>query len=105
MITDRANTVFISAVSVLEVGIEHALGKTGPDAMQISARQFLQLSDSPNLNVIPVLPEHAALATELPPHHRDPFDRLLIAQAQADGFRLLTRDKTVIAYGEMTLAV
>ena len=105
LITDRSNAVFISAVNVLEVGIKHSLGKTGLDAMLISARQFLQLSESSNLEVLPVLAEHAALAAELPPHHRDPFDRLLVAQAQADGLRLLTRDKTVIAYGDMTLAV
>ena len=105
LITDRSNEISISAVNVLEVGIKHALGRIGPDPMLVSARQFMQLSEGSNFDVLPVLAEHAALAAELPPLHRDPFDRLLVAQAMSEGFRLLTRDKIILGYGEMTLAV
>lgn len=50
--------------------------------------------------MLPISGEHAAAVAELPLHHRDPFDRLLVAQAQLEPMRLLTNDDTLHAYGE-----
>jgi PIN domain nuclease of toxin-antitoxin system len=52
-----------------------------------------------------ILPEHAVAAARLPQHHRDPFDRMLIAQAQLEGLTLLTRDPHFEPYAVATLAV
>ena len=105
LLIDPANEVFVSAVNVLEVGIKHALRKSGPDAMEISARQFMQLVEGANFETLPVQAEHAALAGELEPIHRDPFDRLLVAQALAEDLRLVTHDKVVASYGPVALEV
>jgi PIN domain nuclease of toxin-antitoxin system len=51
------------------------------------------------LQVLPVEWRHAAAAEHLPPHHRDPFDRLLIAQAQVEGLRIVTADPVYRKYG------
>ena len=50
-------------------------------------------------DLLPVLPDHCAALVALPRRHRDPFDRMLIAQARAEHLALLTRDKAIIAYG------
>ena len=50
-------------------------------------------------DLLPVLPDHCRALADLPPRHRDPFDRMPIAQARAERLALLTRDRAVIAYG------
>jgi PIN domain nuclease of toxin-antitoxin system len=51
------------------------------------------------LRVLPISLDHALTAAGLPPHHKDPFDRLLVAQAQADDMTLVTADEAIRAYG------
>lgn len=92
-IADQANRVFISAAVAWEIAIKRALGKlTCPDDLEAAIRAcgFLQM---------PVTIAHALATESLPPHHRDPFDRLLIAQAQLEGCHLLTRDPLIASYG------
>lgn len=81
----------VSAISVWEVGIKTATGAltaTGLDTV-------LETGDFPELAFTA---RHARVAGELPPHHRDPFDRALIAQAQVQGFVLVTSDRRMQAY-------
>jgi PIN domain nuclease of toxin-antitoxin system len=52
-----------------------------------------------NLRVLPITAEHALAAGDLPRHHDDPFDRMLVAQAMAEGLTLITRDAGLRAYG------
>jgi len=83
---------FVSAASLWEAAVKMALGKlqAPPDLPQ-------QLVDR-GFTILPVQPGHAWAVRVLPPHHRDPFDRLLIAQAQAEGLPIATADPRFAAY-------
>jgi PIN domain nuclease of toxin-antitoxin system len=98
-VTDPANEVFFSAVNVWEIEIKAAIGKLerpAPDAIVAAhAQGYAEL---------PLTARHAAALRGLPLHHADPFDRLLIAQAQAEGLTLVTRDRAFDRYDVPTLA-
>lgn len=90
--------VHVSAASAWEIGIKQSLGKLRlPDDLEerLRVERFTPL---------PVTVAHGLAVAGLPPHHRDPFDRLLVAQAQAEGLTLITRDPRLTAYGVATLA-
>jgi PIN domain nuclease of toxin-antitoxin system len=92
-IGDGKNTVYVSAAVIWEIVIKRALGKLdAPDDLEaaMAANRFLPL---------PVTITHALAVQSLPDHHRDPFDRLLIAQARHEGFKLVSRDPIVARYG------
>jgi PIN domain nuclease of toxin-antitoxin system len=92
-IEDGGTTVYVSAVVVWEIVIKRALGKLdAPDDIEAAmvANRFLAL---------PMTVPHALAVRSLPDHHRDPFDRLLIAQARHEGLTLVTRDAHVVRYG------
>jgi PIN domain nuclease of toxin-antitoxin system len=55
--------------------------------------------------MLSISPQHAAAVDQLPPHHRDPFDRLLVAQAISEPLRLLTQDPMVASYSDMVILV
>lgn len=90
---DPRNHVAVSAVSVWEVEIKRQLGKlAAPDG-------FAELCIERGFDELPISFAHAAAAGSLPRHHDDPFDRMLIAQAEAEGFDLVTGDRAFAAYG------
>lgn len=83
----------MSAATAWEIAIKRALGKLeGPDDLtaELTANSFAAL---------PVTVEHALVAGALPPHHSDPFDRMLVAQARSESLTLVTRDPRIPAYG------
>lgn len=87
-----ADIVFVSAASAWEAGIKVSLGRLQlPDTMEagVTASGFEKLL---------ITFSHAERAAGLPPHHRDPFDRMLVAQAQAEGLTLVTRDRLLEPY-------
>lgn len=91
-IADPATLVVVSAASAWEIAIKRAMGKLrldGSVAVLVAGAAFTPL---------PVSFAHAERAGALPPHHRDPFDRLLVAQAQLEGLALVTRDERMDAY-------
>ena len=93
LIADGSNEVYVSAASAWEISIKKALGKLkAPDGLDtvVLDEGFGQLDISFF---------HGEKAGELPPHHRDPFDRMLIAQAQAEGLEILTGDAIFKPYG------
>jgi PIN domain nuclease of toxin-antitoxin system len=90
--------VFVSSASVWEAGLKQSLGKL--DAPENVA---VQIADS-GFQVAPVTAAHAIAASQLPWHHRDPFDRLLVAQAQVEGLTLVTQDRYVAKYDVPTLS-
>ena len=95
---DAANEVYVSVVSGWEIAIKRALGKLeAPDDLGSAIR--IQ-----GFEPLLVTFHHAEHAGGLPPHHRDPFDRMLIAQAQAEGLIIVTRDSDIPLYGVRTLA-
>ena len=88
-IVDPLNDVFVSAASVWEIAIKRSLGRLeAPDNLGEEVRKagFIEL---------PVTIRHGELAARLPPHHGDPFDRMLVAQAPAEGLVLVTRDRVL----------
>jgi PIN domain nuclease of toxin-antitoxin system len=91
---DPVSVVHVSAVTVWELSIKVALGKLDLDgadlAEEIEANDFVEL---------PITARHAFVAASLPRYHEDPFDRMLIAQAQIEGLTIVTRDSAFRAYG------
>jgi PIN domain nuclease of toxin-antitoxin system len=85
--------VLLSAAVVWEVAVKRALGKlTVPD-------EYLSLLLDAGVQPLAVTVAHAAAVEQLPPHHRDPFDRMLISQARAEGAALVSRDDALRPYG------
>jgi PIN domain nuclease of toxin-antitoxin system len=97
---ESADEVFVSAASIWEIAIKARLGKTDaePDCMAdaIEACGFVEL---------PVLARHAVKVSSLPLIHRDPFDRLLVAQAMVEPMRLVTADAQLKAYSELVVTI
>jgi PIN domain nuclease of toxin-antitoxin system len=96
-IADPDSGVFVSAASVWEISIKETSGKLGapPDLeAQIERHQFDGLA---------ITFAHARAAGSLPRHHDDPFDRMLVAQAIAEGLTIITRDPRIASYGVRTL--
>jgi PIN domain nuclease of toxin-antitoxin system len=95
-IADPANEPLVSAASMWEMAIKRSLGKlTVPEELPD------EVVDA-GFGWLPVTAEHAWAARELPLHHRDPFDRLLVTQALGEGLPLVTRDERFAAYGVET---
>ena len=93
-----ADRRIVSAVCVWELAIKQHLGKLslGSDVRTWSRRVTTELA----LDHLPVTAEHAAAVEHLPDVHRDPFDRLLVAQAVSEGVVLLTADDRLTGYGD-----
>jgi PIN domain nuclease of toxin-antitoxin system len=92
-IGDGKSTVYVSAVVAWEIAIKRSLGKLdAPDDMEaaMAANRFLPLL---------IAVTHARAVRQLPDHPRDPFDRLLIAQARHEGFKIVSRDTQIRRYG------
>lgn len=85
--------VTVSAASLWEAGIKWAAGR-----LELSAVDLLSEMVTNHFEELPVTGPHAIAAAALPRHHGDPFDRMLIAQAQLEGCRLVTRDRRISAY-------
>jgi len=88
-----ADDVFVSAASAWEVSIKAAIGKlrlTASFADGVAQSGFVPL---------PINLHHAAVAGELPPHHHDPFDRMLLAQARLERLTLISHDRRLEPYG------
>ena len=95
---DERNDVFVSAVSAWEIAIKRALGKlSAPDDLETGIV-------SQGFSPLHITFHHAEVAGALPRHHADAFDRMLIAQTQAEGLTLVTRDARMRLYGVRTLA-
>jgi PIN domain nuclease of toxin-antitoxin system len=88
-----ADSVYVSAASAWEVAIKTGLGRLRP------TRTVEQAVDESGFLELPVTFRHAERVGKLPPHHRDPFDRLLIAQADVEDLTLVTRDAVFARYG------
>ncbi|MCC5968303.1 MAG: type II toxin-antitoxin system VapC family toxin [Natronohydrobacter sp.] len=87
-----AGEIYLSAASVWEIGIKRALGKLEvPD-------EIFRIAQDAGCRPLPISWVHAETAAALPPHHSDPFDRMLIAQARCEGLNLLSSDMRIAAY-------
>jgi len=102
---DGADEAAVSVVAIWEVSIKHALTARRRDHMVLSGREARAQFLDAGFTFLPVTAEHAAAMDDLAPHHRDPFDRMLVAQATCESIRLLTADKRLAAYGAMVVTV
>jgi len=92
--------VYVSASTIWEISIKAALGKLAADPAEV-----LAALGPAGFAELPVTGEHASRVARLPPLHRDPFDRLLVAQALTEPMRLLTSDATLAGYGDIVSVV
>jgi PIN domain nuclease of toxin-antitoxin system len=92
--------VFVSAASIWEISIKTSLGKLAANSAEV-----LAAVEPTGFSLLPISGEHAARVADLPLHHRDPFDRLLVAQAQLEPMGLLSNDGVLRAYGDFVILV
>jgi PIN domain nuclease of toxin-antitoxin system len=98
-IADPAELVAVSAASIWEAAIKAALGKLEvPESLATAVGEE-------GFEPLPITLDHAERAGALPPHHRDPFDRMLIAQALAEGLTVVTHDPAFEPYGVALLRI
>lgn len=95
-----ADAVFVSSVSLWEVVIKSALGKLNVDADRLQT-QWL----AAGIRALPLTWAHTLALRALPLLHRDPFDRMLIAQASSEPLHLLTRDTTLSRYSPLVVPI
>ena len=96
----HADDVFVSAASIWEASIKAALGK-----LTVDPSKLVEGILASGFTEMPILAAHGVLASALPPHHRDPFDRMLVAQAMAEPAHLLTADSTLGQYSELVRVI
>ncbi len=96
-IADGQNEVFVSAVTVWEIAIKRGLKKL---ELKGDYQRGLEIY---RFTPLPISTEHALAVEHLPQHHTDPFDRLLVAQAQLETLTLVTRDERFKDYGVTTI--
>jgi len=95
-LADRSVDLFLSAASAWELGIKHAAGRIElPESPGEYVREGMRRSGVRELSMSH---SHALEAAALPPHHRDPFDRMLVAQARLERLTLVTADRILTAY-------
>jgi PIN domain nuclease of toxin-antitoxin system len=105
LITDTENEIFVSAASVWEIAIKHALARGGPDDMPVSGAEALQYFQESGYELVDISAADAAAVETLPLPHADPFDRLLLAQVPTKSLRLVTHDARVMRHNASTIEV
>jgi PIN domain nuclease of toxin-antitoxin system len=95
LLNNPLNEPFFSAASLWEVSIKSRLGRSD---FQVDARLLRRGLLDNGYSELPISSEHAVTAGALPPIHKDPFDRMLVAQSQVEGILLITSDPNVAEY-------
>ena len=90
LIENPENHCFISIATLWEMGIKYSLGKL---KLKAELNKIFELFFDSGLILIPITPEHILTNTTLPFLHRDPFDRLIIAQAKREGYTIISKDR------------
>jgi len=101
-LTSPENSLFFSAASIWEIVIKLGLGR---EDFKVDPHRLRKMLVVHGYTELPVTAEHALKVDTLPPLHRDPFDRLLLAQARTEGMLFLTNDAAVVKYQESILGV
>lgn len=96
VIKDSETVLLVSSASAWELAIKHKLGKLSSASAALS--DFPAHLRRLQANVLSIFPQHGLAADALPLHHRDPFDRMLIAQAQSEGVAIVTNDSMFANY-------
>lgn len=95
LLLDSTNMIYFSPITIWEVAIKHALNR--PD-FSVDPHMLRRTLIADGYLELPLTSAHTLGMVNLPPHHKDPFDRMLIAQATVAGMVLLTHDKIIAAY-------
>jgi len=90
LLRDPATEVFVSVASLWEIGIKHANGRL--TLSKPPGAFFPTVLAACRFETLPIRAEHAYAAADLPPHHKDPFDRMIIAQARVEGVPVISED-------------
>jgi PIN domain nuclease of toxin-antitoxin system len=102
LINAPKTTVWISAASVWEIAIKYSLGRGD---MPVSSRDAMRYFVDSGYRFLSVEVEHVMAVEELPPHHQDPFDRILVAQALVEPMRLMSHDASVARYSDSIIKI
>jgi PIN domain nuclease of toxin-antitoxin system len=97
-IADSASQVFVSAATAWEIAIKQALGK-----LKFPIARMTEILHDEGFAPLAMDIRHAIIAGALPPHHHDPFDRMLVAQAQHEGLTIVTVDPLIARYAVAVL--
>lgn len=97
LLLDPGNQLYFSPISLWEIAIKNSLGRSDFSA---DPRRLWRMLLTNGYRELALVGEHAIAVGELPPLHKDPFDRILLAQARVEGMELLTADDKLAAYGE-----
>ncbi len=102
ILLDESNKLYFSSASIWEIVINRGLGR---DDFRVDPQRLRRLLVVNGYTEVPVQSDHALGVEQLPKLHKDPFDRILIAQARGEGMLLITVDSEVEKYGDGVLAV
>ena len=102
---DPDNDKYVSVVSLWEIAIKNSARRATGRSGLLPVQEALEAFQEAGLRLLPVLPAHAIAVERLADHHRDPFDRLLVAQALVEPMYLVTHDETIGRYGEHIILV
>ncbi|MDO8846591.1 MAG: type II toxin-antitoxin system VapC family toxin [Methylicorpusculum sp.] len=102
LISSPKTTVWVSAANVWEIAIKHSLGRGD---MPVSSRDAMRYFQESGYLFLAVEAEHAIAVEELPLHHQDPLDRILVAQALVEPMRLMTHDPLVALYNDTIIKI
>jgi len=97
LLLDPANPLVFSSASLWEISIKNGLDRAD---FNVDPRRLWRMLLVSGYRELPVTSEHTVAVNELPSLHKDPFDRILVAQARVEGLTLLTVDKAVAKYGD-----
>jgi PIN domain nuclease of toxin-antitoxin system len=99
-VIDQAQEIFVSAATFWELAVRISRGSLAADLEALKSALH-----SNGFSLLPITLEHACATAGLPWHHRDPFDRMLVAQAISEPLRLLTSDRQLEAYTDLVIRV
>jgi PIN domain nuclease of toxin-antitoxin system len=96
----KASAVMVSSVSIWEIAVKVSLGK-----LRLDMDEMLTQLAAANAEELPLTWQHGLAVRRLPHHHRDPFDRMLVAQATTEPLQLLTSDRLLARYSDLVTVV
>jgi PIN domain nuclease of toxin-antitoxin system len=96
LVDDPSNEPLVSIASLWEIAIKESLGKL---KLSRSVGDLVKAIDHSTISILPVTTNHVVRVSRLPFHHKDPFDRLIIAQAMTEDISVITADPDFAAYG------
>lgn len=105
LILPPENNIFISVASIWEIVIKYSLARGRPNDMPISGKEALGFFQESGYCILYLTADHVVNVASLPDLHKDPFDRLIIAQALSEPLRLITHDRVVGGYSDTILVV